>query len=91
MEPEDEIRELRRKIDEMDREIIRLLIKRFRAVERIGEIKKLTGSAVEDSEREREVLRNCLGAAEGDVSEGFVKRFTDLVLEYSKEIQRGLK
>ena len=91
MEPEDEIRELRRKIDEMDREIIRLLIRRFQAVERIGEAKKLTGSAVEDSEREKEVLKNCIGAAGDDIDEGFVKRFTDLVLEHSKEIQRGLK
>lgn len=91
MEPEDEIRELRKRIDDIDREVVRLLQKRFQAVERIGEVKKALGVDVEDSEREKEVLKNCLGAAEGSLDAGFVKKFTELVLEYSKKIQRRLE
>jgi chorismate mutase len=91
MDPEDEILELRGRIDRIDKEMILLLRKRFEAVKRIGRVKRVMGVAVEDTDREVEVLRNCLGAAEGSVDENFIKRFTELVLEHSKKVQRGLK
>lgn len=91
MEPEKEIRKLRLEIDEIDREVAQLLQKRFQAVRKIGRVKKAAGTAVEDSQREKEVLKNYMGEAAGSMDEEFIKKFTALVLEYSKKIQRDLK
>lgn len=50
------IRELRRLIDEIDREIIKLLDRRMEIVHEIGRVKKLYGVSIKDGSREKEVL-----------------------------------
>ncbi len=88
MEPEEEIQELRREIDSIDRRLIRLLRKRFEVVGRIAGAKKALGAGIEDAEREEDVLANCRSEAEGALDEDFIEKFTALVLEQSKKIQR---
>jgi len=84
-----EIRELREEIDDIDRRIIRLLCKRFEVVGRIAGVKKALEADIEDAEREKDVLANCRSEAEGTLDEDFIEKFTELVLEQSKKIQRG--
>lgn len=89
MEPEKEIMELREEIDDIDRRIIRLLCRRFEVAGRIAGAKKALGADIEDAEREKDVLANCRSEAEGALDEDFIEKFTELVLEQSKKIQRG--
>lgn len=88
METEKEIQELRGEIDDIDRKIICLLRKRFQVVEKIAGAKHSVGAAVEDAEREKDVLRNCKKEAGGSLDEAFIEKFTTLILEQSKKIQR---
>jgi chorismate mutase len=89
MDLEKEIGELREEIDDIDREIIRLLHKRFEVVGRIAGAKKALRADIEDVEREKDVLANCRRAAEGALDDDFIEKFTALVLDHSKKIQRG--
>jgi chorismate mutase len=50
------LRDLRREIDEIDAELIRLLDRRVELARRIGRIKKEMGVEVHDHKREKEVL-----------------------------------
>lgn len=53
----DELDELRRMIDEVDAEILRLVARRVELARKIGELKKSGGLPVADLEREEDVLR----------------------------------
>ncbi len=50
--------ELRRKIDEADTKIVRLIAERIRIAEEIGEEKKKQGKQIQDAEREARVMEN---------------------------------
>ena len=49
----------RKKIDHLDKKIARCFQKRMQCCERIGEYKKKVSYALEDTEREGNVLKNC--------------------------------
>ena len=49
---------LRRKIDETDAKIVKLIAERIRAAEEIGKEKQEAGKQIEDREREEMVLEN---------------------------------
>ena len=55
----------RERIDELDRELIRLLGSRADCAIEIGKIKALMAVQVYDPEREEEVMRNVLHCADG--------------------------
>ncbi len=80
------LKKLRKKIDSIDRKVIQLLCKRFKAVEEIAEVKRNFGLSVNDEAREREVIRNCKSAAK-DLNEEFVENLAKLILDQSKKIQ----
>lgn len=50
------IEELRKKIDQIDLELLPLLNERFEAAKRIGELKKERGLPLSDLTREKEIL-----------------------------------
>jgi chorismate mutase len=84
---------LRSRIDRIDKGIIRLLLKRSRAVERIGRLKKQQGIPVVDSEREREILSRIdtkidLQKAAGAQRE-FVRKVYERIFTASREMERG--
>jgi chorismate mutase len=84
------LEELREKIDEIDRDIIGLLRKRF---EIVGDIARLKGDLqlkVEDDQRERDIIENCKRAAKG-LDEEFVEELMRLILSQSKKIQEEKK
>lgn len=83
---ETNLKKLRKKIDSIDRKVIQLLCKRFKAVEEIADVKKNLGLSVNDEVREREVIRNCKNAAKG-LNEEFVEKLAKLILAQSKKIQ----
>jgi chorismate mutase / prephenate dehydratase len=60
-----DLESLRRQIDELDREIVRLLNQRARLAQEIGRTKRAAGRAIVDKDREREVLVRVAMANEG--------------------------
>lgn len=58
------IEELRKKIDEADARIVRLIAERIRIAEKIGEEKRTQGKQIEDLEREMKVLENVRSIAQ---------------------------
>lgn len=79
---------MRADIDKLDREIVELLKKRFKAASAIGHMKKQKGSKIEDYEREREVLANYKAYSKGELDEGFIEELVKLILEHSREVQK---
>ncbi|ALV62720.1 Chorismate mutase I [Thermococcus sp. 2319x1] len=69
---------MRRRIDEIDKEIIHLLQERFEIARKIGEVKLKSGLPVYDPKREEEVLLRA----------GNFRRVFETILEVSKDVQR---
>ena len=56
--PEEELGKLRREIDQADRDIVRIILRRAEVAAKIGASKRADGSPVYRPDREREVYRN---------------------------------
>lgn len=52
----DELKALRKEIDQIDTEILGLLSKRFRVIKKVGQVKHKLGLKVRDTQREQELL-----------------------------------
>ncbi len=82
------IEDLRRKIDEADAKIIRLIAERIRIVEEIGGEKRKQGKQIEDAAREQIVLKNVRGIArEENVSQEDIESIYRQILNVSKSVQ----
>jgi len=81
------ILELRKKIDEFDVEIIKLLKKRMQVSIEVGKLKEKLHIPVEDKKRESEIIRRLIDqAGENLTEEQLIKIFT-AVFKLSKQIQ----
>jgi chorismate mutase len=65
----DHIKEMRWRIDELDRELVKLLNRRAELVKEIGTAKKAAGIKVNDNPREQDVYRNIQSHNEGPLPE----------------------
>lgn len=79
------IKELRGKIDRIDRKIIRLLEKRVEVAGRIGKIKKRNGLKISDIGREKEIIKN---VSNSGIDKNFVKKLFGLIIEYCKDEEK---
>ncbi len=77
-----EVKELRKRIDKIDREIVRLLEKRIGIAKEIGRLKRDTGAEIFDPEREREVLENISDSTK--INREFVRNLFGSIIEYCK-------
>ena len=85
------IRELRSRVDEVDRELIRILNERARIVQEIVTIKAETGKPVFDPKREEEILRRVVEENEGPIYDSSLREIFELILHRIRdlEVQRG--
>ena len=82
------VEELRAAITAADEIVIRALAARFRAIERLKELKKENGMPVEDAARETKVKEYWKkSAAEHDVPESLALLLLDFILSESKRLQ----
>ena len=84
-----ELKELRKQMDAIDCEMIRLFEKRMETAEAIGEYKKQNGISVDDPAREEEMIRR----NEKLVSRkwrSYYRRFQKYLFKLSKAHQRKL-
>ncbi len=80
----------REEIDNIDRELVRLIEKRIRVVRKIGAIKVTAGLPARDKRREEAVMRNICAASDGIAGNVGIVRIYSEILRQSKEIQRGI-
>ena len=84
-----DIEELRKEIDNINSEIVRLISKRNKVVKKIGDYKKNKGLEIYDSKREIEILKKIkLLAKKEGLNEKFILRIFKEILKNSKELQK---
>ena len=82
------LEELRRKIDEADADIVKLIGERIRIAQEIGEKKKERGKQIDDKAREKEVLENIKSLARGEnISEEAIKSIYHQIVTTCKRTQ----
>ena len=85
-----DIADWRKKIDDLDRELVRLLNDRARCVAEIGEIKRQNGLPIQEPNREQEVLQHALEANQGPLDDDAMRRLFERIVEEGKSLQRRL-
>ncbi|MBA7606677.1 Bifunctional chorismate mutase/prephenate dehydratase [subsurface metagenome] len=82
------LEELRRKIDEADDKIVRLIAERIRIAEEIGGEKKKQGKQIEDIAREQEVLKKIRGIAQKEnISQEDIERIYHQIIAIAKSVE----
>ncbi len=78
--------EYRKRIDEIDGEILRLFEERMKTAEKIGEYKKQNGLPVTDESREKEVVEAAKNAVSPDLSD-YAAELMKALISLSKKYQ----
>jgi chorismate mutase len=83
--------ELRERLDEVDRELIRALNERARIVQEIMALKAEAGAPVYDPKREEEILQRVVEQNTGPIYDSSMRDIFELILHRIRdlEIQRG--
>jgi 3-deoxy-7-phosphoheptulonate synthase/chorismate mutase len=81
------IEELRRRIDEVDLELIRILNERARIVQEIVSIKGEAGKPLFDPRREEEILRRVAEQNEGPIYDTSMREIFELILHRIRDLE----
>ncbi|MEB2313148.1 MAG: chorismate mutase [Polyangiaceae bacterium] len=84
---DDELLELRRRIDELDRALLELVAERVRAVLAVGEVKRARGLAVYDPERERAILERLAARAPTPLAPHTVRRIFERLIDECRRVE----
>jgi len=79
---------LRRRIDEIDEQLVTLLNARASYALRIGQIKQAAGAAVYQPAREAEVLENVRRHNTGPLDDGAITRLFERVIDENRRLER---
>jgi chorismate mutase/prephenate dehydratase len=80
--------ELRKKIDETDDRIVRLIAERIKIAEEIGGEKRKQGKQIEDIAREKEVLKNIRSIAQDEnISQEDIEKIYRQIMALSKSVE----
>jgi chorismate mutase len=90
-ETQEKVRELRERVDEVDRELVEALSERARIVQEIMALKAGAGAPVYDPKREEEILRSVVERNPGPIYDSSMRDIFELILHRIRdlEIQRG--
>lgn len=88
---QERVNELRERVDEVDRELVRALNERARIVQEIVAINAETGAPIYDPRREEEILRRVVELNDGPIYDSSMRDIFELILHRIRdlEIQRG--
>jgi chorismate mutase len=85
-----DISDWRKKIDEIDSGLVRLLNERARCAAEIGKIKRQNGLPIQEPNREQEVLRQAFDANQGPLPDEAVRRVFERIVEEGRNLQQRL-
>ncbi|MDD2371120.1 MAG: chorismate mutase [Firmicutes bacterium] len=80
----------RKKIDELDKEIVSLLTKRLEVATEIGFYKKEKGMKILDRSREEEVIKKNLGRVNNDTFAPYVETILEKLMSVSRDAQSDI-
>ena len=80
--------ELRRRIDELDEELVRLLSARAACALEIGHEKKIAGLEIYQPSREAEVLGHVQSINPGPLDDGAVRRLFERIIDEARRLER---
>jgi chorismate mutase len=81
------IEELRNRVDEVDRVLIRSLNERARIVQEIVAIKAEAGKPLFDPRREEEILRKVAEENEGPIYDSSIREIFELILHRIRDLE----
>ena len=84
---QDRIEDLRSRVDEVDRELIRALNERARIVQEIVAIKAEAGKPLFDPRREEEILRKVAEENEGPIYDSSIRVIFELILHRIRDME----
>jgi chorismate mutase len=84
-----DIAALRRRIDELDQQIVRLLNERAGCAVEIGRQKEAAGEAIYQPAREAEVLANVRAANSGPLNDEAVTRLFERIIDEARRLERA--
>jgi len=85
-----DITDWRKRIDEIDRSLVKLLNERARCVAEIGKIKRQDGLPIQEPNREEEVFRRVSDANGGPLDNEAIRRVFQQIVEEGRNLQRRL-
>lgn len=85
-----ELQDLRTTLNEMDRELVSLLNKRFEISRQVGEAKKISGKPILDLKREEEILERNREWLAGSPNTEAVELIFRAIFEVSRDIQEEI-
>jgi chorismate mutase-like protein len=83
------IEDWRKRIDEIDGQLLELFNERTRCVIEVGKIKKVQNVRIYDPEREREILRRMKEQNAGPLDEEGLQRLFERVIDECRRIERN--
>ncbi|HSW47732.1 MAG TPA: chorismate mutase [Candidatus Saccharimonadales bacterium] len=88
----DKLFDLRKEIDELDRELLKVISKRIKKVKEVGVIKKSANSNIFDESRMKQVVANWKEfAKQENLSEEVIEKIYKIIHDYSLEIEKNIK
>jgi len=82
------IEDWRGKINEIDRQLVRLLNERSKVAMEIGKLKRDASLPLYQPEREREVLENAERANSGPLPDTAIRRLFERILDEARSVER---
>jgi chorismate mutase len=78
----------RRRIDEIDQQLVKLLNERSSCALEIGQIKRKMNLPAWSPEREAEILRNVATANRGPLDDGAIRRLFERIIDEARSLER---
>jgi chorismate mutase len=85
---DDRLLRLRRRIDALDEQIVRLLNERASCALEIGHVKESLGLAIYQPERERDVLDHVTGLNTGPLDQAAIRRLFERIIDEARRLER---
>lgn len=83
-----EIEDLRRRIDELDRDLVKLISERARCAQQIGQLKRATSLPVYEPNRERVIYDNVRASNRGPLPDIELTHIYERIIDVMRALQR---
>jgi chorismate mutase len=83
-----DIAEWRQKIDDLDRQLVRLMNQRAQCAHEIGRLKRNSAMPIYEPDRERIIFQNIARANEGPLSDVQLRQVYERLVDVMRQIQR---
>ncbi|RKD26403.1 chorismate mutase [Caminicella sporogenes] len=82
-----DLQEMRKRIDEIDKELVKLFEKRLYVIFEINEYKKKHLLPIEDKNRERELIKTNVSYCKNPEYSTYIVEFLECIISISKKVQ----